>query len=213
MFRTLVLSCICAATLATSPVAAATVTPVGVTASNTFPFFGQYKPENLINGSGLTGELHDANFAAMWMTDLSVDEATLTFDLGGLFQLSGVHVWNYNFGREEFASTLDRSAKAFTLSLSLNGFDFSPALSGEFSRGTGEPLAAETFAIEGRARYVQLHLTGNHQQYPEYYGYAPVGLSEVRFAGTAVPEPTTWALMIGGFGLAGAGLRRRAALA
>ncbi|WP_293347597.1 PEPxxWA-CTERM sorting domain-containing protein [Phenylobacterium sp.] len=30
---------------------------------------------------------------------------------------------------------------------------------------------------------------------------------------TAVPEPTTWALMIGGFGLAGAALRRRRSLA
>jgi hypothetical protein len=28
-----------------------------------------------------------------------------------------------------------------------------------------------------------------------------------------VPEPTTWALMIGGFGLAGAALRRRRAVA
>ena len=27
----------------------------------------------------------------------------------------------------------------------------------------------------------------------------------------AIPEPTTWALMIGGFGLAGAALRRRRA--
>jgi hypothetical protein len=60
-----------------------TVTPVDVTATNTFPFFGEYKPENLINGSGLTGGLHDANYANMWMTDLGVAAATLTFDLGG----------------------------------------------------------------------------------------------------------------------------------
>jgi hypothetical protein len=35
-------------------------------------------------------------------------------------------------------------------------------------------------------------------------------VSEIDFLGTAaVPEPGTWALMIAGFGLAGAALRRR----
>lgn len=43
-------------------------------------------------------------------------------------------------------------------------------------------------------------------------GYAL--LDEVSVTGAAaVPEPTTWALMIGGFGLAGAALRRRQRLA
>lgn len=32
---------------------------------------------------------------------------------------------------------------------------------------------------------------------------------DVRFGGAAVPEPSTWALLIGGFGLAGSALRRR----
>ncbi len=41
-----------------------------------------------------------------------------------------------------------------------------------------------------------------------------VMLSEVEFAGTpaAVPEPAAWSLLIAGFGLTGAALRRRAAL-
>ena len=34
--------------------------------------------------SGLSGDLHDADFANMWMTDLGVSAATLTFDLGHL---------------------------------------------------------------------------------------------------------------------------------
>jgi hypothetical protein len=188
---------------------AATITPVDVAASNTFPFFGQYKAENLINGSGMVGDRHDANYANMWMTDLSVDAATLTFDLGGLHDLTSLTVWNYNFGVEEFASTLDRAAKAFTIGLSLDGVNYTEVLAGEFARGTGELLAGETFALAGQARFVQLNLTGNHQSLPQYYGYAPVGLSEVRFAGSAVPEPATWAMMIAGFGLAGAALRRR----
>jgi hypothetical protein len=106
-----------------------------------------------------------------------------------------------------FASTLDRGAKAFKLSLSTDGVTFTEVLAGEFSRATGNPLASEVFGFSGAGRYVQLELNGNHQQYPEYYGYAPVGLSEVRFG--AVPEPATWALLIGGFGAAGMALRRR----
>ena len=90
-------------------------------------------------------------------------------------------------------------------------------LAGELARGTGKVLAAENFGFSGAARYVQIALDGNHQKYPETYGYAPIGLSEVRFTGSAVPEPATWAMMILGFGAAGAAMRnnrrRQAALA
>jgi hypothetical protein len=202
-----------ASALIAAPASAAVITPVGVTASNTFPLWNEYKAENLINGSGLSGGLHDANYANMWMTDLSVDAATLTFDLGGVFKLSSIDVWNYNFGREEFASTLDRASKAFTLSISTDGVTFTEVLAGEFARGTGNLLGAETFGLSGAARFVQLNLSGNHQQYPEYYGYSPIGLSEVRFAGSAVPEPAIWAMMIAGFGLAGGAIRARRGVA
>lgn len=198
-----------AAAIFASPAEGAVITPVGVTASNTFPFWGEYNAENLIDGSGLSGGKHDANYTNMWMTDLGVDSATLTFDLGGAYQLSSLDVWNYNFGTEGYASTLDRAAKAFTVSLSTDGVNFTQVLAGQFSRGTGQALGAETFGLSGLGRYVQIGLSGNHQQDPATYGYSPVGLSEVRFAGSAVPEPATWAMMIAGFGLVGGALRSR----
>jgi hypothetical protein len=45
-------------------------------------------------------------------------------------------------------------------------------------------------------------------------GFGAIGHQSRTFQilGAAVPEPTTWALMIGGFGLAGAALRRRRAV-
>jgi hypothetical protein len=65
MFRTFALPCLLASLALASPAVALTVKPVDVTASDTFPFFGQYKAGNLINDSGLTNSLHDANFANM----------------------------------------------------------------------------------------------------------------------------------------------------
>ena len=42
-------------------------------------------------------------------------------------------------------------------------------------------------------------------------GFHPFGVDNLVFGvGRGVPEPSTWALMIGGFGLAGVALRRRA---
>lgn len=36
-----------------------------------------------------------------------------------------------------------------------------------------------------------------------------MGIGEVQFFGGAVPEPASWAMMVGGFGLAGLAMRRR----
>ena len=142
---------VAAGSLALPAAAATTITPVGVTATNTFPFWGIYNPENLIDGSGLSGDLHDADFANLWMTDLGVSAATLTFDLGQTFKLSGADIWNYNFGVEEYASTLDRAANAFTLAISTDGVTYTDILADSLSRGTGQLLAGETFGLSGAA--------------------------------------------------------------
>ena len=42
----------------------------------------------------------------------------------------------------------------------------------------------------------------------EFSGFVPVGIHSAFIAG-AVPEPGSWALMIAGFGLTGAAMRRQ----
>lgn len=193
-----------------APARADTIVPVAVTASDTFSLFGQYKSENLINGSGLSAGLHDSNFAAMWMTNLGVNQASLTFDLGALYNLDGARIWNYNFGNPaEFQSTILRGVKDFRLSGSLDGNAYSVLANGRLALGTGQPIAGESVALSGTARFIRLDVLTNYGEGTYAERDWSSGLSEVRFTGAAVPEPASWAMMLGGFGLLGTALRRR----
>lgn len=55
-------------------------------------------------------------------------------------------------------------------------------------------------------------LVGFHFQGDDGQFQYEVGVDNFQISGTSVPEPTVWALMIGGFGLAGMALRRRRAI-
>ena len=197
---------------ASVPAVAQIITPVTVVASDTFSFFGEYKAVNLINGSGLAAGLHDASYPNMWMSNLGVNQATLTFDLGKAYNLTGANIWNYNFGNPaEFQSTILRGVKDFRLFASTDGVSFAQVLDARLNPGTGQPLPSQDFAVTGVARYVRFDILSNYGQGTYAERDWNSGLSEVRFAGTAVPEPASWALMIGGFALAGASVRRRTA--
>ena len=89
MFKALALGS--AIALASVPAAAQTITPVDVTATSTLNT-GFYSPDHLIDGSGLSGGLHNADFGAMWASDLGVNQAQVTFDLGAVFNLQGADI-------------------------------------------------------------------------------------------------------------------------
>jgi hypothetical protein len=77
--------------------------------------------------------------------------------------------------------------------------------------GVAQAFTAPAVGTIGTISLTGLNLTGTShtiQFFQDLNGWTFV--SEIDFLGTAaVPEPGTWALMIAGFGLAGAALRRR----
>lgn len=187
-----------------APAAAATIQPVAVTASDSF---WTYDVNNLINGSGLSGGLHDTNWSNMWQSSWDDVPHYLVFDLGQKVALTSTSVWQYAADFGPWWYETDRGVKDLGVSISLDGVNFTPVADAVLDRQVltsataKSPFAAQLVALSGDARYVRFDLNSN-------YGSAWTGLSEVRFSG-AVPEAATWAMMIAGFGLVGAAMRRR----
>ena len=65
-----------------------------VTASSTF---SSYNTDNLVNGSGLSGNTHDGNWENKWLTNETVT-GTLVFNFGSIFDISSsVSGYMYSF--------------------------------------------------------------------------------------------------------------------
>ena len=201
-----------AASLGSAPDArAAFLTPAGVTASSNFdtgtPGTGAI---NLINPAFLTVNsplgTHDNNGNAqdMWNSQvLSSPSAAanefLIFDLGSVYNLTGTYVWNENQVNGNNNATA-RGVNTEDIYTSPDGVTFTPVqLGATFNQAGGTPAEPAQFdAFTAPAvRYVEFE---NFTIFNGPFNNV-VGLSAVRFDGTAVPEP----------GHVGLGCRRRRA--
>lgn len=154
---------------------------------------------------------------AMWLNngtftapnDPNEPGAIITFDLGGNYDLDVVSVWNYNEILPGRADLLLRGANdveilvadseggAFT---SLGDFNFTVA-PGDPGIDFSQDIDVSSLSGSDDVRLVRFNITSNHGGDNNF-----VGLSEVRFDGTLVPEPaTTFLALVGVFG----SLRRR----
>lgn len=120
---------------------------------------------------------------------------------GGLVTLTyWAGQWAQNSAGDLGAALLDASNSSL-LSSQLTSFAYNPGAStSAWTKYTLTTVAPSSGAI-------RVQFTGN--SYSGARG-AP-GLDNVSLSAAAVPEPTAWALLITGFGLSGAGLRRRRA--
>ncbi|MEM6507472.1 MAG: PEP-CTERM sorting domain-containing protein [Planctomycetota bacterium] len=118
----------------------------------------------------------------------------IVYDLEGNYDLDSFTVWNYN---EAFSQS--RGANAVTVSVADSvGGTFTP-LAGitnfAIAPGNDTTLYGETFDLTSLAaaddvRLVRIDITSNYGA-----GESVTGLSEIRFGGTLIPEPSSLALL------------------
>ena len=164
-----------------------------------------FNPVNLVNDLGLQGDSHDNVASHAWLAEADKIPVTVTFPFDGLYRVTEFRVWNYS------ANTAYGTKKLVVLTAS-DG-DYQTLLTIDpltQPHGAPELTSADVFTVDAVASSVRFSLESNFT--PFQTGY--IGLSEVRFFGSPVPEPSTLAGLLG-MGLMGAALawrrmRRRA---
>ncbi|MCX5644748.1 MAG: discoidin domain-containing protein [Phycisphaerae bacterium] len=162
------------------------ITGITATASSSQPSMG---PENTLNGSGLTGDLHGTETTTMWMSKGELPN-WVQYDFDKAYKLDKLLVWNSNQMIEAF---IGFGAKDVTVEYSVDGATWT-ALADvpPFSQGTGLPdYAANTTVSFGGVMAKSVKLTINQN----WGGMATqTGFSEVRFLYVPVqafgPQPT-----------------------
>lgn len=204
--------CAVLGTVVAPPVnAGAIVSPVAVSATNSYPDITFGTPENLINQGGLlsgfvsgvtdfstyiaSNPQHGSLSAgAEWFTANNASSATLTFNLGSVLSIASVAAWVDEFwgaGDIEVLLSVDDIAYSSVGSFAPTDWDTSV-----------QSYGADVFSFAPTsAQYVQLSLSGCPQ--PLSISGGGCGMGEVAFNSVAatVPEPGTLVLM--GWGIAG----------
>lgn len=190
-----------------------TLTPASVVASSGFYPGYDFGPGEIFDQQ--TGPVTEVFLTGYWLNpDNGPAAPFITIDLGAQFMLSSVTLYN-----TANAFNGDRGTGNFSIfgsnSVSL-GQLVAPTLVASGTLTTGVPSAAplaESFAASGSFRYVSFNPTSVASAVPIVLGIQNnYGLNELKLFGDAVPEPTSWAMMIIGFGVIGAAARRRRTL-
>ncbi|MCU0914728.1 MAG: discoidin domain-containing protein [Planctomycetes bacterium] len=150
------------------------VTAITATASSFDPGFG---PQNTVNNSGLSNNLHSTADTAMWVSDKAGPQPTwIQYAFDQVYKLHEMQVWNYNV---IFEAVLGFGCKDVTIETSTDGATWTVLKETQFARAPGQDnYAANTTVDFGGAAVKFVRLTAKSN----WGGVAPkFGLSEVRF--------------------------------
>lgn len=191
----------------------------GVSATATTYYAAAQTPDNLVNDAGFAGagpygftSLHGAHGSAVgqWHAGTGqggggsapvVDNQALTFNLGGTYNLTSIYIWQANQ-----TGLFGRGVNQFDLLYSTNGGSSWLTASSNLNLAisTGGNIAAQQFSlVQTGVTHVRIEIDSAHSGAASEY----VGLSEVKFDGVAVPEPTS--ALLGALGILGLLRRRR----
>jgi hypothetical protein len=169
--------------LAISAASAAIVTDVGQRASSDLPSFNRIATF-ATNGAGLSGNDHsEIPNGTMWLSGAGVTTGAFEIDLGAVYLVSSLRVWNYNeflAGRPDLLLRgvqianidLGMTPDSYTTVVANQIFNQAPGTFSDFSQVIGIPMTA--------ARFVRIDIQANYGD-PQF-----TGLSEVQVDGAFV---------------------------
>lgn len=151
---------------------------------------------------------HTTTFSGFeWFSNQFTTSAQVTYNFGGAFVIDRLALWN-----EEAAGI-----GTLNLSSSLDGITF--ASLGTFAPTNnigGGSYRADVFGFAATsAQFVRFTMSNCPQDEPFATSSCSIGEVAFRTASLAgaVPEPSTWAMLILGFGTVGGAMRRRSGMA
>ncbi len=167
----------------------------GITATASSKKSAAEGPENTINGSGLTGDLHGTDTKTMWLSLSTKSGGTMPawiqYDFDKVYKLYEMWVWNHNTA---FESLVGLGVKDIIVEYSTDGTTWTKLGDFNFTQAAGEDTYAHntTVAFDGvAAQSVRLTISST------WGNTAQTGLSEVRFLYLPVmarePQPVSGA--------------------
>lgn len=206
----------CIFVLGSLPAAASVISGVTVTASSQFTDFPwSLRADNLVNGNGLSAGAHTTcyDFNTCWQNNATGFPDYLVFDLGSLYTVDNIHIWNGYWGNYQSG----RSARTVDMLTSTDGTTWAAQgafILAEAPTDTSNPyfgfdlISAPDSLGWADTRFVQFVLLDN-------WGGGDCGgcvtMAGVQFssADSTVPEPASMSLLLLGAALVYAGSRYR----